>query len=58
MLIEWCKLEPSLQMPERFVIGHALGEMLQQGGMTSAESSPLRGEPPIEDWAAVDFQAL
>jgi hypothetical protein len=58
MLIEWRKLKPPLQMPERFVIGHAFDEMLQQGGMTAAESAPLRGEPPVEDGAAVDFQAL
>ncbi len=58
MLIERRKLEPLLQIPERFRLRNALDEMLQQRGLTAAESSPLSGEPAVEDRAAVDFQAL
>ena len=58
MRIEGRELEPLLQILERLVIGSALGEMLQQGGVAAAESSALRGEPAVEDRAAVDLEAL
>ena len=32
--------------------------MLQQGGVAAAEAAPLRGEPAVEDRAAVDLQAF
>ena len=47
-----------LQVAERLVVGNAPDEMLQQGGVAAAESPPLRGEPAVEDRAAVDLQAL
>ena len=56
--IERGELEPPLDVSERLVIGNALDEMLQQGGVTAAESPPLSGEPAVEERAAVDFQAL
>ena len=58
MPIEGRKLEPLLQIPERLVIGNALDQMLQQCGVTAAESPPLSGEPAVEHRAAVDFQAV
>src|SRR5262245_33649065 len=56
--IERRELEPFLDVPNRFIIGNALREMLQEGGVTGAESSPLSSEPPVEDRVAVDFQPL
>src|SRR5262249_60284028 len=56
--IERRELEPFFYVRNRFVVGNALGEMLQKSGVTAAESSPLSSEPPAEDRAAVDLQAL
>lgn len=56
--VERGKLEPLLQVAERFVVGNALDEVLQQGGVAGAESPPLGGEPAVEDQAAVEFQPL
>src|SRR5258705_7335913 len=58
MLVEGRKLKPLLQIPGPFVIGNTLDEMLQQRDLTAAESSPLSGEPAVEDGAAVDLQPL
>jgi hypothetical protein len=53
-----CQLEPLLQVREDLVVGTALGQVLQQGGVTAAESPALGGQPPVEDGAAADRQAL
>ena len=58
MLVERRELEPLVQISERFIVGNAPGEMLEQGGVTRAESPSLCGEPSVEDRAAVDFQAV
>ena len=58
MPIERRKLEPLLQICQRFVVGNALDQIFQNSGVAATESSPLRGKPPVEDGAAVDFQAF
>ena len=57
-LVERRKLEPLLQICERFIAGYRLDEMLQQGGVAAAKSAPLRREPAVEARVAVDLQAV
>src|SRR6185436_11406425 len=57
-LVEGRKLEPLLQICERVIAGYRFDEVLQQGCMAAAKSAPLRGEPTVEAWVAVDLQAV
>jgi hypothetical protein len=56
--IERRQLQPFLQVPEQLELWRALDELLQQGGATPAEPSPLRSTPAVEDRVAVDLQAF
>src|SRR6185312_11775901 len=56
--VEWRKLEPPFQIPEYFFIAGAPDEMLQQGGLASAESPPLGGEPRAECGITRNLQSL
>ena len=57
MPIERRKLEPLLQISNASS-WNPLDQMLQQCGVTAAESPPLSGEPAGEHRAAVDFQTV
>ena len=57
-LVERGKLEPLLQISKRLVVGNAGDEVLQQGRVAGAESTPLSDQPIAESRAAIDLQAV
>src|SRR2546428_7836134 len=56
--IEGRELEPLLEVRERLVVGGALDEVLQQGGVAAAESPALGREPPVEHRTAAHFETF
>jgi hypothetical protein len=56
--VERRELQPCLEVNERRVTGRDAREMLQHREAVTAKSTPLGGEPGLEQRAAADLQAV